>query len=246
MLLTMTQTTRLNKYLAAAGIASRRGAEDIIAQGRVQINHITVTSPAIAVHHTDQVSVDGVIIRSIAEPKIWRYHKPVGLICSHADPQGRPTIFEHLPKNLGRVMSVGRLDLNSEGLLLLTNNGDISRYLEHPSNQISRHYKVRIHGVPSRETLRCIKNGVTIDGIAYQGANVKIIKQTQGTNCWIHITLHEGKNREIRKIFQHFGHHVSRLIRTSYGEFELGELLQTEVMQVSKHDVATLYKKINS
>ncbi len=239
----MKDTVRLNKYLASAGVASRRGAEALIAEGRVMVNNVIADSPAIAIHAQDEVTFDGIIVLPATTPKIWLYHKPVGLICSDSDPQGRPTIFEHLPDHIGRVMSVGRLDLNSEGLLLLTNDGTLSRYLEHPSSNIPRTYKVRVRGVPSYETLRAIRQGVTIDDVHYQGAKVAVRSQGTGANCWVNITLHEGKNREIRRIFQHFGHHVSRLIRTSYGTFELGKMPIGDVAEAPAETVAALHQK---
>ena len=242
----MSHTLRLNKYLAASGVASRRGAEALIAQGRVYVNGVAADSPAIAISENDEVICDGVCVRPEINSKIWLYNKPVGFICSDTDPEGRPTIFEHVPHHIGRVMSVGRLDLNSEGLLLLTNNGHLSRYLEHPSNYIARSYKVRVRGVPSRDMIKAVQQGVTIEGVHYQGADIKIRSRGGGANCWIAITLHEGKNREIRRIFQHYGHHVSRLIRTSYGMFTLGDLRQAQLREVPAEQVAALQQSITN
>jgi 23S rRNA pseudouridine2605 synthase len=237
----MSDTTRLNKFLASAGIASRRGAEVLIAEGRVSVNGRVADTPALGINASDSVTVDGVVVAMQVTPRLWLYHKPVGVICSDVDPQGRPTIFDALPASLGRVMSVGRLDLNSEGLLLLTNNGELSRYLEHPDNYFARTYKVRLWGKPTNAVIKEIERGVVVDGVQYQGATVRIRSQHDSSNCWLTMTLHEGKNREIRRIFQHFGYAVNRLIRLSYGEFKLGDLPAGQVIEADSAVVTALH-----
>lgn len=226
-------TTRLNKYLADAGIASRRKAEILIADGRVSVNGAVATTPALQIGTDDNVSVDGKTIHTHDTIKLWRYYKPAGLLCTHDDPQGRPTVFDTLPRSIGRVISVGRLDLDSEGLLLLTNNGELARTMEHPDAALERVYKVRLFGTPTKETLRSIESGVTIEGIEYRPANVTV-QRSKGSNSWLTITLREGKNREIRRIFEHFGHPVSRLIRLSYGGFALDDMNEGAVLEVSQ------------
>jgi 23S rRNA pseudouridine2605 synthase len=224
-------TVRLNKYLADAGVASRRQSELLIADGRVCVNGVLALTPAIQISSTDIVTLDGTPISVADSHRLWLYYKPVGLVCSHADEQGRETVFDALPDSLGRVISVGRLDLNSEGLLLLTNSGDVARLLEHPSTRLKRIYRVRLFGIPSEDALRQIRAGITIDGMEYRPAEVEV--ERAGNNSWVRITLSEGKNREIRRIFEYFGHPVSRLIRTHYGEFTLGTLVMGEVKEVS-------------
>ncbi|MBO7556848.1 MAG: rRNA pseudouridine synthase, partial [Alphaproteobacteria bacterium] len=187
---------RIAKLIARSGVCSRRDAEKLILQKRVTINGETITSPAINVEPNDTVKIDGEKLPSIEQTRLWLYYKPVGLITSHKD-SSRKTVFESLPEGMPRVISVGRLDLNSEGLLLLTNNGELSRTLELPQNGWSRRYKVKVHGLIKKENLESLENGVTIDGIDY-GAVKIAINSTQGTNTWLTVTLNEGKNREIR------------------------------------------------
>lgn len=224
---------RIAKYLSRAGLCSRRDAERWIAAGRVAVNGKTIDTPVILVSEADEIQVDGNYVSEKAPPQLWLYHKPAGLITSHTDPQGRPTVFDHLPAHLPRVISVGRLDLSSEGLLLLTNDGELARYMEHPDTGWSRKYRVRMRGTPNAETLRALKKGVTIEDITYRGIGVKLEEGKTGQNIWAEVTLTEGKNREIRRVFEHFNHPVSRLIRIAYGPFQLGKLEPGEVKRVS-------------
>lgn len=222
---------RLAKFIARSGVCSRRDAEELIRQKRVTVNGETVESPAFNVEGNEKILLDGEKLPVIEAPRMWIYYKPVGLVTTHKDEQGRPTVFENLPAGLPRVISVGRLDLNSEGLLLLTNSGGLSRRLELPSNSWSRRYKVRVHGRIMPEKLEELQNGITIDGIRY-GAIKAEIESGQGSNTWLSITLQEGKNREIRKVMKHLGLEVSRLIRLSYGPFQLGSLKKGDVREI--------------
>ena len=223
---------RIAKLIARSGVCSRRDAEKLILQKRITLNDETVISPATNVEPTDNIKIDGEKLPSPEQTRLWLYYKPVGLITSHKD-SSRKTVFESLPEGMPRVISVGRLDLNSEGLLLLTNNGELSRMLELPQNGWSRRYKVKVHGLIKKEKLESLENGVTIDGIDY-GAVKIVINSMQGTNTWLTITLNEGKNREIRKLMQYIGLEVARLIRLSYGPFQLGNLQKGEVKEVSQ------------
>ena len=180
----------------------------------------------------DKIAVDGKLLQEKAAARLWLYHKPAGLVTTHKDPQGRATVFEKLPRELGRVISVGRLDLNSEGLLLLTNDGALARNLELPSTGWIRRYRVRVYGAIAPSMLEQMKDGVTVDGIQYGSVEAELDSQ-KGNNSWLTVSLTEGKNREIRKIFEHFGCKVSRLLRLSYGPFQLGSLPAGEVKEVS-------------
>lgn len=224
---------RIAKVIAAAGLCSRRDAEKWILAGRVKVNGSILNTPACVVGSTDQVQVDNRIISKKQEQRLWCYHKPVGLVTTHRDPQGRPTVFEKLPKYLPRVISVGRLDFNSEGLLLLTTDGELARLLEHPSGGWKRKYRVRVHGKVTPEIVSLLKKGVRSKGIQYAPCDL-IIEKEQGTNTWVLMTLTEGKNREIRKLMEHFGLNVTRLIRISYGPFQLGNLEKGAVREVTK------------
>ena len=222
---------RIAKYLARAGVCSRREAEKLIVQQRVSVNGKTIDSPALNIEGNEKIKVDGERVSAPEQTRLWLYHKPTGLVTTHSDTQGRPTVFDNLPPELPRVISVGRLDLNSEGLLLLTNNGELSRQLELPQNAWSRRYKVRVHGVLDKKKLSEIENGAVVDGIHY--GTVKItIESEQGTNAWLSVTLNEGKNREIRKLMKFAGLEVARLMRLSYGPFQLGSLKKGEVKEV--------------
>lgn len=222
---------RIAKRLARAGVCSRRDAERLILEGRVSLNGETLSSPAINVMEQDDIAVDGKVIGAKETTRLWLYHKPAGLVTSHRDEMGRPTIFENLPKNLPRVISVGRLDLNSEGLLLLTNDGELSRHLELPSTGWARKYRVRAFGRIAQEDLEALKDGITIDGIHYGPIEAEI-ENVQSSNIWLSMILKEGKNREIRKILEHLGLQVNRLIRVSYGPFQLGTLAPAAVAEV--------------
>lgn len=224
---------RIAKIMAGAGLCSRRVAEEWILDGRVSVNGEKLTTPAFTVSQSDIITIDGKPIGTKQETRLWCYHKPTGLVTTHKDPQGRPTVFEKLPSYLPRVISVGRLDLNSEGLLLLTTDGELARRLEHPAMGWKRKYRVRIHGILTPEIQKKIEKGITIKGIKYAPCSIEV-ERTQGTNSWLQITLTEGKNREIRNIMAHFSLPVTRLIRISYGPFQLGNLEKGGVREVTK------------
>lgn len=217
--------------MAHVGLCSRRDAERWIEAGRVSVNGTLVTTPAFTVTDADEIAVDGQLIAEKPEPRIWLYHKPVGVVTTHKDPDGRLTVFDSLPKNMPRVISVGRLDLNSEGLLLLTNDGELARQLELPSSGHTRTYRVRVRGAIDDKMLYAIRKGVTVEGVHYAPAEVTI-EGGKGANQWMVMTLTEGKNREIRRIFEHFGCQVSRLVRLSYGPYMLGDLERGQVKEV--------------
>ncbi len=223
---------RIAKWLARAGVASRRDAEKLIEEGRVSLNGQTVETPATFVAPGDKVSVGGKLVSAPQETRLFRYHKPDGLVTTHKDPEGRPTVFEELPEGLPRLISVGRLDLTSEGLLLLTNDGALSRKLELPGQGWVRRYRARVHGKVDERALASLARGVTIDGVAY-GAIQAGLDSRQGTNAWLTVSLTEGKNREVRRVLQHLGLTVTRLIRTAYGPFLLGDLPRGAVEEVS-------------
>ncbi len=222
---------RIAKFLARSGIASRREAERLIAARQVAVNGLVVTNPATRVDENDVLAVDGRPIAQREPARLWRYHKPAGLVTTARDPRERPTVFAALPKSMPRVISVGRLDLNTEGLLLLTNDGGLARYLEHPAQSIARRYRVRAHGDPAQSKIVELERGATVDGVRYRPVSVSIDNR-KGSNWWITVTVSEGKNREIRKLMQYAGLQVTRLIRTGYGPFELGELARGAVEEV--------------
>ena len=222
---------RIAKFLARAGIASRREAERLIAQRRITVDGQTLDSPAFLVTGEEDIRFDGDRVGGKAPARLWRYHKPDGLVTTHKDPQGRPTVFDALPPGLGRVLSVGRLDLTTEGLLLLTNDGGLSRALELPSNGWRRRYRARAYGRVGQEALDALSGGVEIDGVRYGPISAKL-DQVQGGNVWITLSITEGKNREVRAILRHLGLTVNRLIRTAYGPFQLGGLEKGAVEEV--------------
>lgn len=222
---------RIAKYLARAGVCSRREAEKLVMQQRITVNGEVVSSPAFNVEGTEKIRVDGEKIAAPEQTRLWLYYKPVGLVTTHSDTQNRPTVFDNLPPGLPRVISVGRLDLNSEGLLLLTNNGELSRTLELPQNAWSRRYKVKVHGLVDKKKLAALADGVIVDGVQYGSVKV-VVENEQGSNSWLSVTLSEGKNREIRKLMKSVGLDVARLIRLSYGPFQLGSLKKGEVREV--------------
>lgn len=224
-------TERLAKFMARSGICSRRGAEELIKQKRVSVNGEIIDSPAFNVEGNEKILLDGEALPQAETTRLWVYYKPVGLVTTHKDEKNRPTVFANLPKDLPRVISVGRLDLNSEGLLLLTNNGDLSRKLELPTNGWTRRYKVRVHGVVDEKKLADLKNGIVVEGIKYGPIHAEVIT-VKGTNAWLMVTLTEGKNREIRKVMKAFGLEVNRLIRLSYGPFQLGGLQPGEAKEI--------------
>ncbi len=222
---------RIAKRLARAGIASRREAERMIEAGRVAVNGRRIDSPALNVTAADRVEVDGRAVEAPEAARLWRYHKPAGLVTSARDEKGRPTVFDRLPAELGRVMSVGRLDLASEGLLLLTNDGSLKRRLELPSTGWLRKYRVRVHGSPDEPALERLRRGLTIEGERFQPMEVAL-DRLQGANAWLTVGLREGRNREVRRAMEEIGLVVNRLIRTGYGPFRLGELAPGAVEEV--------------
>ena len=228
---TDTDGERIAKALARAGICSRRDAERLIAEGRVSVNGKVLDTPAVKVVASDRIVVDGKPVRSAERTRLWRYHKPRGLVTSHKDEKGRPTVFEHLPTGMPRVISVGRLDFNSEGLLLLTNDGALARKLELPSNGWIRRYRVRVFGRLEQADLDRLKKGVTIDGVSYGPVEAALDRQ-QGGNAWATVSLKEGKNREVRRLMEFIGVKVNRLIRVSFGPFHLGLLKEGAVDEV--------------
>jgi len=215
---------RIAKYLARAGIASRREAEAMIERGEVRINGRKLTTPAFKVTGREDIRVNGKPVKAHEQTRVWRYHKPAGLITTTSDPEGRRTIFEELPKSLPRTITIGRLDLTTEGILLLTNDGGLARAMELPKTGFVRHYRARAHGKITQEDLDTLKGGITLDdGTRYTSIEAELERET-GTNNWINVRLTEGKNREVRKALEHLGLKVNRLIRTQYGPFELADL----------------------
>lgn len=230
-------TGRIAKWLARAGVASRRDAERMIAQGRVKVDGTVLTTPAFKVTPTMKVAVDEVLVKQPEKARLWRYHKPTGLVTTHKDPEGRPTVFGALPRDMGRVISVGRLDLNSEGLLLLTNDGALARRLELPATGWIRRYRVRVFGKLDDTALERITGGVTIDGVRYGKVEAKI-DRAHATYPWVSIAITEGKNREVRKLMEYLGVRVARLIRVSFGPFHLGQLEPGTIAEVPARAIA--------
>jgi len=229
---------RIAKYLARAGVASRRDAEKLIEDGRIKVNGKTLDTPAFKVTSQDKVLFDDKPVGEKQPAKMWRYHKPKGLVTSHKDEKGRLTVFDTLPKELGRVISVGRLDLNSEGLLLLTNDGELARQLEHPKTGFSRRYRARAYGRVTQEQLDTLQEGIKIDGIL-TGPIEAMLDSQKGDNCWISVTIREGKNREVRRAMEHLGLRVNRLIRVSYGPFMLDTLEAGETAEIKLKELQT-------
>lgn len=225
------EAMRIARAIARAGLASRREAERWIAQGRVAVNGVTLTSPAHVVQPDDVVTVDGKALPEAGPTRLWRYHKPKGLVTTQRDPQGRRTVFEALPADLPRVVKVGRLDVNSEGLLLLTNDGALARHLELPSTGWLRRYRVRAHGDVEQTALDALEEGIVIDGVRYGPIEARLDRR-QGANVWLTLALREGKNREVRRVLDALGLTVNRLIRLSYGPFALGDLAPGAVEEV--------------
>lgn len=222
---------RIAKRLARAGIASRRAAERMIAEGRIAIDGVTIAEPGTRVAAGAAITVDGKPVAAPAPTILARYHKPRGLLCTNHDPQGRPTIFDEMPKDLPRLVTVGRLDLNSEGLLLLTNDGALARRLELPATGWLRRYRARVYGEIDSERLARLAHGIEIAGVRYGPIRVTI-ERADRTNSWLAISLAEGKNREVRRVLEHLGLSVSRLIRIAYGPFQLGTLPPGEIARV--------------
>ncbi len=222
---------RIAKWLARAGVASRRDAEVMLTAGRVRLNNVPVTHPATFVGHGDLVQVDGKVVDAPERPRLWRYHKPAGVVTTHRDPDGRPTVFQKMPPEMPRVVSIGRLDLNSEGLLLLTNDGGLARRLELPATGWLRRYRVRVYGMVDEAALAALAGGVTVEGVRY-GPIEAGLDSRRGDNAWVTVGLREGRNREVRRVMAHLGLSVTRLIRVAYGPFQLGLLPRGQVEEV--------------
>jgi 23S rRNA pseudouridine2605 synthase len=227
------EAERIAKFLARAGVCSRRDAEKLIAEGRVKLNGQVLNTPAVKVTAADKVQVDGRPVGAAEPTRVWRYHKPSGLVTTHRDPAGRATVFQHLPPDMPRVISVGRLDLTSEGLLLLTNDGELARRLELPANAWLRRYRARAFGRVTQEELDVLKDGITVDGMRYGSIDAKL-ERGGGANAWITVSITEGKNREVRRVLDALGLKVNRLIRTSYGPFQLGTLPPGAVEEIPR------------
>ena len=222
---------RIAKWLARAGVASRRDAERLLTEGKVRLNNRTVTHPATFVLPGDIVTVAGIPVAPPERTRLWRYHKPAGIVTTHRDPEGRPTVFDKLPPHLPRVVSIGRLDLTSEGLLLLTNDGGLARRLELPATGWLRRYRVRVFGAPDPATLAGLAKGITVDGVKYGPIDAGLDSR-KGDNVWLSMALREGRNREIRRVVEHLGMRVTRLIRVAYGPFQLGALPRGAVEEI--------------
>ena len=228
---------RVAKVMARAGLCSRREAERWIAMGRVAVNGQILDTPAVTVTAADTVTVDDTPLNAPERTRLWRHHKPRGLVTTHRDPQGRPTVFERLPADMGRVISVGRLDLNSEGLLLLTNNGELARRLELPETGWTRRYRVRVYGGVDEGKLAALAKGAKIGGVAY-GPIRAALDSRKGANAWLTVSLAEGRNREVRRVLEHLGLKVNRLIRLAYGPFQLGRLERGAVAPIPRKVIA--------
>ncbi len=226
-----TSGDRIAKVIARAGICSRRDAEKMIADGRVALDGEIVKTPAIKVGENQVVSVDGKPLDEPAPARLWRYHKPAGLVTTHRDPNGRPTVFANLPKHLPRVVSIGRLDFNSEGLLLLTNDGEIARRLELPAGGWPRKYRARLFGKVTQADLDKLAQGVTINGVKY-GPVIADLERSRGVYAWATVSLKEGKNREVKRVMESIGLKVARLIRVQFGPFHLGQLAEGAVEEI--------------
>jgi 23S rRNA pseudouridine2605 synthase len=234
---------RIAKLLARAGIASRREVERMIGEGRVAIGGKTVETPATLLASLHGVTVDGKPVKAPPPARLFRFHKPAGLLTTERDPKGRPTIYDRLPKGLPRLMPVGRLDMNTEGLLLLTTDGALKRQLELPATGVERTYRARAFGEISQERLEGLIEGIEIDGIRYGAIDANLERRT-GRNQWIEMRLKEGKNREVRRVLEHLGLQVSRLIRTAYGPFPLADLPAGAVDEVRQHDLVAFRKTL--
>ena len=234
---------RIAKLLARAGIASRRDIERMIAEGRIALNGEVLTTPATLLTDLGGVTVDG---KPVAEPeptRLFLFHKPAGCLTTARDPKGRRTIYDILPKDLPRLQPIGRLDMNTEGLLLLTTDGELKRALELPVNAVERRYRVRVYGRVEQSALESLSEGVTIEGVRY-GSILADLERRTGANAWLTMTLTEGKNREVRRVAEHLGLKVTRLIRTAYGPFSLGDSEPGDIVEASPGDVAKLQKRL--
>jgi 23S rRNA pseudouridine2605 synthase len=234
----VTEKMRIAKAMARAGLCSRRDAERWIADGRVTVNGQKISSPALDVGPKDRIAVDGEALPDAEPARLWRFHKPKGYVTTHSDPEGRPTVFDHLPKELPRVVSIGRLDFNTEGLLLLTNDGELARHLELPSTGWLRKYRVRAHGVITQARLDTLKDGIEIDGVRYGPIEAALDGHQGGGNVWMTIGLREGKNREVKNILASLDLKVNRLIRVSFGPFQLMDLDEGKAESVKRRVLA--------
>ncbi len=222
---------RIAKVIARSGYCSRREAEELIFEGRVKVNGQIIDNPATLI--TDQsIKINNKLLAKKQPTRLWIFHKPKGFVCSNSDEKGRKTVFDILPDNLPRTMSVGRLDINTEGLLLLTNNGEVARYIELPENKWIRNYRVRVHGKVNMTRLEKLSKGIRIDRVNY--GPIKVELEKEGSNSWLKISLNEGKNREVKKVLQYFGLEVNRLIRVSFGPFMLGNLKTGQIKEVAR------------
>ena len=237
------ETHRIAKLLARAGIASRREIERMIAEGRVALNGTVLDTPATLLTSLHGVTVDGQPVKAPAPARLFRFHKPAGFLTTERDPRGRPTIYDRLPKDLPRLVPVGRLDMNTEGLLLLTTDGGLKRTLELPATGVPRTYRARAYGEVSQAQLEDLIEGIEIEGIRYGSIDANMERRT-GRNVWIEMTLAEGKNREVRRVLEHLGLQVSRLIRTAYGPFPLADLPAGAVDEIRQHDLVAFRKTL--
>ena len=224
---------RIAKRMARAGLCSRRDAERWIAEGRVAVDGVRLTTPAMVVTDANIIVVDGRPLPETEPSRLWRCHKPPGVVTTHRDPQGRPTLFQRLPEEMPRVVSVGRLDLTAEGLILLTNDGELARRLELPATGWVRRYRVRANGTVTKEQLEALTSGIEIEGVRYGRIDAEL-ERVQGANVWLTVALREGKNREVRKVMAALGLTVNRLIRVAYGPFQLGNLPVSQVEEVPR------------
>ncbi|HEV2595913.1 MAG TPA: pseudouridine synthase [Sphingomicrobium sp.] len=234
---------RIAKLLARAGVASRREVERMIGEGRISINGEKLTTPATLLADLSGVTVDGKTVQPAAETRLFRFYKPQGTITASRDPKGRPTIYDRLPPGLPRLMPVGRLDYMTEGLLLLTNDGELKRQLELPRTGVVRTYRARAYGQVSQAQLEALAEGVTIEGIHYGSINANLERRT-GSNCWVEMSLTEGKNREVRNVLEHLGLQVSRLIRTAYGPLTLEDLEPGDADEVAESELEAFRKSL--
>lgn len=230
----MKEKERIAKVMARAGLCSRREAERWIADGRVAVNGNVLDSPAFTVGESDEITVDGKKLGAPEKTRLFLYHKPAGIVTTNSDEKGRTTVFDRLPAELPRVVTVGRLDINTEGLLLLTNDGGLARHLELPANGWRRRYRVRVHGTVRDSDLKKLADGVTVEGVKYGKIEAEREREQTSANAWLTMTLTEGKNREVRKVLEHLGLKVNRLIRVSYGPFHLGSLPEASAKEISQ------------